>query len=234
MSCGVDLGVVSFAKKKDAHAYFAQIIERYKHLDEPLTGEELDAFLELFKRHPDYTEKSLGGVSEVYVRAMSGSYGFAVVTKTGRVSEVSYKKCILGRSRPHSQGVKQALRTAVYTDINRARVVLAQDVDFIFECPVTGDLCTIDEAEVDHEKIAFAKIVDIWARDRGHDLETLEMRPFQENTPGRLADDAIAEDFAKFHACVAHLRLVSKTGNMRAAKDIGDITPTLVKERFCA
>lgn len=93
----VAVGQVTFPNQTLALTFFKEMLNRY------IPGErvsETDAvhLSALFERHPDYAEKSKGGIARFEVT--TGDYGtqcFCAVSTSGVKEGFSYKRCVTQR-----------------------------------------------------------------------------------------------------------------------------------------
>lgn len=95
----VILDTRSFPNKKEATAFFREMLYRYKPKERVSTSDSAD-LTALLKRHSDYTEKVGAGICHFEV--MSADYGtqcFRVVRTDGTGADFSFIHCITGQTK---------------------------------------------------------------------------------------------------------------------------------------
>lgn len=90
----VALRTISFDNQYSALSFFQKILQSYVP-GERVSPEDTIHLMELFKRHPSYSEKIGPGVE--YFEIMPEKFGsqcFCAVLKNGTKEGFSYKKCV--------------------------------------------------------------------------------------------------------------------------------------------
>ncbi len=93
----IAVGQVTFPNQTLALAFFKEMLNRYIP-GERVSGTDTVHLSALFERHPDYAEKSKGGIARFEVT--TGDYGtqcFCAVSTSGVKEGFSYKRCVTQR-----------------------------------------------------------------------------------------------------------------------------------------
>ncbi len=233
------LGPLSFKNKNAAKAWVSGVLAKASPtFKEPvfLTGEELEAFLSMFKLHPGFVRKFPGGTEAVEsvcicLNRLDGGRSKRIVyrLRDGTEDDVSYKKCFAGVCKDavirdvfyRRMCVIEALRNAVKPFCREFRQkVLGRSATGV--CALTGLDFPADELAVDHAE-PFILLVEAWREQEG--LPPLEDIPVVHLALGQganmaLADPATEESFRRMHAQRARLQLISSSLNSAlSAKD---------------
>lgn len=184
------------------------------------------AFLfDLFRYHDEWEQKSLGGVCQISTQTTSqGTRCFVLVIRSGEKVDISFPHAIkLIPSRRSAALLPQRLldfrnaaRTAVRQQIYafRDRVLQTNPT-----CPYTGERLTRVNCAVDHTPPAtFDRLLFEFCQSRvlnplGVSIDSLE------GTVPMLADQDILVDWTTYHESAAHLRLLSRIGNLQLTKE---------------
>ncbi|KKN26585.1 hypothetical protein LCGC14_0873230 [marine sediment metagenome] len=146
-----------------------ELIKRILHSDDPLSPEQKNILLSLFKYHPNYEKKKDVGISDV-VRRKNRKYGqteFWIIRTDNSETDISYKKCIECLANPDCRETlaknyfRQACRTAVSEQIDEYRkdhVKEFWDDDFVPD-EYSGEMIPISETIVHHEDPSFEEII---------------------------------------------------------------------------
>ena len=165
---------------------------------------------DLLDRHPQAVSKIGPGVHAIRI-AVNLPYrtkGFWVEREDGTVTDFSYLECL----KPESQATKfrKACRTAVVEQVRQAGANIPP------RCPITDEPLGPGNAHVDHAPPwTFEALVRAYVNLRGIDVEAVDLNADVDgDVIQRFADQAIADDFAAFHAEYATLRVVSIRANL--------------------
>jgi hypothetical protein len=193
--------------------------------DAIITGADGEFLIELVKRHPDADEIAGPGIAGVTFRK-NATYGEAgglvlyVLRADGTEMAVAPNNCLSPRSRRAE--VVGTFRYAIREGtIDYKRQQMAWLPEFIV-CPETGGRLPTAAAEVDHVgPWTFRRILDAFSRERGIDIESVELMSRVDGDFGQeLADKALERDWKEFHDLRAAYELVSPEGNeLRRRRD---------------
>lgn len=183
------------------------------------------AFLfDLFRYHDEWEQKSLGGVCQISTQTtLHGTRCFVVVIRSGEKIDISFLHAI----KLIPNGRSAALLPQRLLDFrNAARTVVQQQI-YAFRdralqsnptCPYTGERLTRVNCAVDHTPPAtFDRLLFDFCRSRvlnplGVSIDSLE------GTVPMIADQDILVDWKTYHESAAHLRLLSRIGNLQLTK----------------
>lgn len=204
----IEIGGVAFASKAAAQRHIRGIVNDAPI--GPLSGEAFEFVLALLQRHSRAETKIGCGVASISVRAVQpyGTRCFWITRHDGTETDFSWHECLS----PSSQEDKflRACRNTVRPQVAAAKASPPE------RCPITGEELGPDNLHVDHaEPWTFEAIVDAFVRERGLNIETLDLDGDEDGeVVQRFADAALATDFAEFHEKRANLRCVSVRANL--------------------
>jgi hypothetical protein len=217
------LGGLAFTSMKAAQTHASSILNRVPLL-EPLTGDDERFVSDLFSLHEE-REVKLGGHKPLYyfVRRHPDwpNRNFMVMRTDGEPVHFSIPYAL--RPMPRKLWFSIAARTIVdpqkwaYRD---AYFASHADADGRAPCELTGERVTPQEADVHHAgDLPFRDIVANFLTERSLDPEQVTYVGTTEGvTVLSLADDAIAQDFARYHASRAVLQVVSRVAHRHLPK----------------
>jgi hypothetical protein len=199
-----------YRRKADALVAVREIRDRVKATGRPRP--EDDEFLrDLLALHPDAATKVGVGVERFEVRRNFGNTdGFWIVRTDGSETDFSFPKCLYGSSKEAQ--VRSAMRCTIIDQIQHARD-RAFGSSLTITCEVTREQITRETCHMDHNDPPFIEIADAFAAEHGG-YEAIETVAADGEIGRRFVEDALAEEWSRFHAERAKLRPVSKKANL--------------------
>jgi hypothetical protein len=211
----ITVGTKTFNTLKDAKQHVRDLIERTP-INTPLTGEDLDFVMELFKLHPEYEQKKGVGIRTIKVIhpvLYPKSKCFYITRVDGSGTDISWLTCFTKDN--VRKDILNAFRYAVAYQIQdfRSEQLLAPQY-----CPYTGEVLDKLNSHVDHEApLTFAKLVNDFMD--GAELESVEItKPSDNQMITELVNPYFKRDWREYHLNNAKLRLISITANLSHAK----------------
>jgi hypothetical protein len=201
----VFIGNHEFDTKKDAKAYFTEILNRTE-LNSKLSGDDFNDIKELLETHPNSSEKIGVGIAELYV-ANTSYQGkcFHLKRIDGSSDNFGIHKCIDGES--DKKNFNMAARQAIKDDMIQLRRDLLQQNN-------------IQETEYQNYHVhhqgakSFSVIVNMFITMRQIQLSSINYNTI-EIYGKEFQDETLKNDFRDFHNNEAMFRLITKQENLR-------------------
>ena len=211
----IEIGENTFETKKEALAFYKEILNSYKPGDQ-LNDEDFELIFDLLKKHPNAKEKIGEGVEKIAVeRDEYTTQCFHIHRIDKSIENFSYIKCINGEPNDFTRFSK-ACRKATEEDLKQVKQDYFKDnsKDGKVKCQDTNELIEFDDAHVDHRQPnTFSAIVDRFIELRQIDLKAVVYNK-TESYGHTFVDSLLAADFRKYHSEKAKLRVVKKLRNM--------------------
>ncbi len=211
----IDIGNHSFKTKKKAIEFYKQILNSYLE-GEQLNSIDFENIFSLLQKHPDFKIKIGTGIKKIVVKNSGYKLNcFHLIRIDGTIEDFSYLKCINGEPSIFSI-FSQACRKAVEIDMKNIKqdYFKTHSKNGLVKCQETGILINFEKTHVDHRQPnTFSVIVDRFIELNRIDLESVQYDKI-ENYGHRLIDKRLEEDFRKYHAEKANLRIVTKEKNL--------------------
>ena len=174
----------------------------------------------LLERHPDSVRKIGDGIDYFYVAMTgAGTPAFHFKRTDGSVEHFSFYTAVKGQDPTPKSQVTTALRNSMRAELSnqKAEYIRSNIKDGLVECHVRGDWIDPADAQLDHaEPMTFEAIVEHFVR--GHlelHYDEIVLAPKRDGQYGsHIADEALLNEFAKYHNRVARLRLIHKDENL--------------------
>lgn len=208
----------SFPTQGAAEAFYRTMLRSYRIGDRVSEADGIE-LLALLDRHPEYSDKVGRGLSHFEVMMTpENTPCFRLVRTDGTGTDFSFYTAIKGRPPGRKQEVMAALRRTVHGDIlaaRAARIAERGSGDFI-ECAETGEVIAIADSHLDHRPPkTFELLVVTFLAQRGMDFDAVPITVgTDEQTAPDVTDDALAEEFGRYHRSEAVLDLVKKSINL--------------------
>ena len=201
-------------------------------LRQPFNGDDDSLLREWITFHPDAKSKIGAGIKHFVVDTHS-DYGkpercIFIHHLNGAVVDVSYKEPSNALVQLYKRGslsrnpydlirdYKAALRRSVAEQVNLVKHTVFRD-QFAITCPLSGELITFTEAEVDHSyPMTFDAIAWHWSLIWDINPQDVELNDL--GTSFELIDQSLADSFAGFHLESANLQVISKAVNNTAKR----------------
>ena len=186
----------------------AQAVLDTATLGERLPEKESRFMSSLLRRHPQ-REKLLNAVQapdETFCLkvdfAAFGNRCFYFLRQDGTWEDISYRYCCVAKPKEPSADFKfaYACRMSILADIQSIRRQMVGE-----ECPLTGEVLTLQNMHVHHETPTFQTIVDAF---KGHSQLNLAILEYVGEQLYHFKEEQHARDFAKFHNERANLVVV--------------------------
>jgi hypothetical protein len=179
---------------------------------ELLGPKEAKFVTELFRRHPDYQEKSAPGIRGFSVRTdrrWGTSRHFVVERVDGTSIDFSWQICLDAKCPDKATLVEDSLRNSVVDQVIAFReAAFANTKELV--CPLTGELVNSRECHVDHiPPGTFEVMVTVWLMRRGLTYDGIALEPAPDGYGQELANPDQRASWRAFHALHAKLRVVS-------------------------
>jgi len=214
----ITVGEYEFSTKAEAKQFIQALFVRYQ-LGQSITGDD-DVFVrDLIALHPATHEKVGCGIDHIEIR-LDAEYKknpcFYIIRTDGSGTDVSYIKCVDGESRRRL--VRPALRTAILPQIQRFKEL--QFSRGPLACPYTHEPLAIETCHVDHlPPMTFETVVTQWLKQESLTEDTVQITERQDDQYTRVMTDfAQIASWTAFHQANAHLRILSRRGNLSASK----------------
>lgn len=218
MRRSIQIGKLTFKTKKDALAYFRNILNSYDY-GEIINPTDFEKVYELLQNH--YKAKEKIGLEVVDIRVEKLRYnnkGFLLVRKDLTTDFFSYIKCINGRSSPF-QKFSKVCRELIRDDIRNVKLLYfkSNSKKGYAKCQETNKFYKWEELVVDHRQPnTFSIIVDRFIEVNRIDLEKIEYID-TEIYGSKFADNVLTKRFKKYHKEKANLRIVKRQINQSRA-----------------
>lgn len=214
----IQIGEIRFATKKDAITHYRAILNAYEF------GTELDRIdfnmvMSLLELHPKVTEKIGVGVNKIRVsKAKYNTKSFELIRIDGSTEFFSYTKRINAPRTALAQ-FREACRQAIQEDLREVKIEYfkAHSKNGQVKCQESKALAKYEELNVDHRQPnTFSVIVD-----RFIELNNIQVDKIQyiyiDGGPNEIEDDALKQQFRKYHQAKANLRIIRKDLNLGRA-----------------
>jgi hypothetical protein len=184
---------------------------------EPLAKEHSRIVAELFRRHPEYLEKSFPGIQGFSVATDSRwrtTRHFIVQRIDGTSIDFSWKICIDGQLPERRIDVLASMRSAVADQILAFRDSSFSKEDLL-QCPITGEPITRSNCHVDHIfPKTFLGLAGGWLKQFDLSFEEIQLARSADGYGWDLADFKQTLSWQSFHRINADLRIVSRRANL--------------------
>ena len=209
------IGRLNFKYKKDAIAYYKNILNSYT-FKELLNESDFNDVVNLLKIHPNAQEKIGIGIKEIIVDETRYKTKCFNAIRLDSSSEIfSYIKCINGDLSPLAKFSKTC-RDVIADDLRLVKLSFFKknSKKGRVKCQETGVLSFWEELNVDHRQPnTFSVIVDRFIELHKIDLSAVEYIETIDNVY-LFKDNDLAEKFRQYHKEKANLRLVRKDNNL--------------------
>jgi hypothetical protein len=184
---------------------------------EPLDQQHSRIVAELFRRHPEYLEKSFPGIQGFSVATDSRwrtTRHFIVQRIDGTSIDFSWKICIDGQLPERRIDVLASMRSAVADQILAFRDS-SFSKDDLLQCPITGEPITRNNCHVDHVfPKTFLALADGWLKWLDLSFDQVQLKRSADGYGWDLADLEQTSVWQSFHRGNAVLRVVSRRANL--------------------
>jgi hypothetical protein len=209
--CGIEY------RTKSAVAEVCRSIIRATTDYQPLTNEHRRFVAELFRRHPEYLEKSFPGIRAFSVATDSRwrtTRHFIVQRIDGTSIDFSWKICIDGTLPERRIDVLASMRDAVADQILSFRDVEFLGKDLLL-CPITGESITRNNCHVDHVfPRTFLTLANDWLERSNLSFDQIQLVRSADGYGWVLANFEQTSFWQSFHQIKAVLRVVSRHANL--------------------
>jgi len=164
----------------------------------------------VFQNHREWNSKKWVGVSHITIQsAIRNTKCFFLHRIDGTSTDISYVKSISTPSKKHS--ITLACRNAIQPFITEFRNTVQFWIDV---CPITGDILTQDNTDIDHYDLEFSELYNIWKYKYTEEYLYTQINGTMDNSfDTYFTNPAIVKDFIEFHNSHTHLRAVTKFAN---------------------
>lgn len=211
----IEIGESVFTTKKDALAFYKEILNSYKPGEE-INNEDFDLVFNLLRIHPNSAEKIGVGIEKIVVEQDAyKTICFHVLRKDNTKENFSYIKCINGESNDFTKFSK-ACRKAVEKDLKEIKQDYFKEnsKEGKVKCQETKESIQFEDAHVDHRQPnTFSVIVDRFIEVNKIQLQSVSYTSI-ENYGHEFTDKQLAESFRDYHKLKANLRVVKKSRNL--------------------
>jgi hypothetical protein len=184
---------------------------------QPLAKERIQFVSDLFRRHPDFLEKSFPGISGFSVATDSRwktTRHFIVQRVDGSSIDFSWKICIDGSLPERRIDVLASMRSAVADQILAFRDAKFSGENHLL-CPITGISLTKNDSHVDHvSPRTFLALADDWLKSLGLSFDQVQLTRSMDGYGWRMADLEQTSSWQSFHRSSAILCVVSRQANL--------------------
>ena len=184
---------------------------------QPLTKEHSRFVAELFRRHPEYLEKSFPGIRAFSVATDSRwrtTRHFIVQRIDGTSIDFSWKICIDGKLPERRIDVLASMRDAVADQILSFR-----DAEFLgdglLRCPITSERIRKNDCHIDHVfPRTFLTLANDWLKRSNLSFDQIQLVRSADGYGWALTDFEQTSFWQSFHRINAVLRVVSRRANL--------------------
>lgn len=220
----IEIGRLKFRSKVEAELHCRYILWKYGNGDrviDDLDAEFLYALVEAHSRKKAIVDC---GIWYFWVQWINGDpqrRRFCVRRKDSSIRDFSWRDVIYPED--SKTVVRGVLRTIVAPQITRFRMAyFSKPGPYI--CEVSGEELNQSNCHVDHiAPNTFERLATRWVGDVMHlsyeDIEIIPSRNYQ--TPSRLADSILSQQWYEFHAINARLRVIHAGTHMRLKRSGG-------------
>lgn len=136
---------------------------------------------------------------------------FYLVFSDGTRTDISYKG-----ARSSENDLIWALRDTVMPTI----WAFKKKADFPIRCPITGELISWEDSDVDHYDLTFSELVSHFIERKGgiNNLLPFITESTDNSDKTLIVDENLKREFIAFHNAHTHLRIVSKIANRSILK----------------
>ncbi len=205
------IGALTFKYKKDAIAYFKDILTSYK-IGEILNTDDYTDLCHLLEVHQDAAEIIGLGVKKIEViESRYKSKCFQVIRSDSSREIFSYRRCIGGNSSLTTKFSKTC-RDIISKDLTGVKRAYfkGRSKKGMVKCQETGEPSKWEDLAVDHRQPnTFSVIVDRFIEIQQIDIKSVKYKELFDGVY-EFEDTEIAEKFKKYHKDKANLRLVKK------------------------
>ncbi|MFW8602517.1 DCL family protein [Desulfobacterota bacterium M19] len=209
------IGALTFKYKKDAIAYFKDILNSYE-IGETLNTDDCTDLCHLLEVHPNAAEIIGLGVKKIEViESRYKSKCFQVIRGDSSREIFSYRRCIGGNSSLTTKFSKTC-RDIISKDLTGVKRAYfkGRSKKGMVKCQETGEPSKWGDLAVDHRQPnTFSVIVDRFIEIQQIDIKSVKYRELFDGVY-EFEDNEIAEKFKKYHKDKANLRLVKKGKNL--------------------
>jgi len=178
---------------------------------------EYEFFHELIKRHYSYKEKWTHGSDLAIRRDVMNPQTFAldIVNSDGTIMEISWRKCVTGKSESQSDLFHAALRSSVADQIAAFR----EQSSHVETCGICDKRMDPHDNHVDHILHFATLVANVMALHEDITIPTeYEKEPLTYRTRFKEEDLPVAQLFSAYHREHATLRMVCSACNMKREK----------------
>ncbi len=207
----------TFDSKKEAKAFFSEIINRYK-LGDTLSELDTKYVSALFERHPEYPAMVGAGIKSIFVSNNDPDFprsrNFNIVRPNGTSYYFGFHKC-LDEEETIEHRFTEACRLAVQDQVKdfRTKEFYNNCAESLYRCPVTKNLVKFEDTEVHHVMIDFSLLVRTFIT-----IYSVDLSKFNYLVSSRHFVPKAQAAFSDHHKKYASLQLLSKEGHKIAEK----------------
>ncbi len=211
----LQIGALTFKYKKDAIAYFKEILNSYK-IGEKLNIDDYTDLCHLLEVHQNASQIIGSGVKKIEViESRYKSKCFQVIRSDSSQEIFSYIRCIGGNSSLTTKFSKicRDIISKDLTGVKRA-YFKGRSKNGMVKCQESGEPSKWEDLAVDHRQPnTFSVIVDRFIEIQQIDIKSVKYKEVFDGVY-EFKDKKIAEKFRKYHKDKANLRLVRKDKNL--------------------
>jgi hypothetical protein len=208
------IGDKEFKNKKEALAYFKDILNSYKPT-QIVNDKDFKDLVGLIENRPDKDVKIGCGIANIQVIEVRFNTKCFELIRTDDSKEIfSYINCINGKTKPLTKFSKTC-RETISEDLRNVKLLYFKKFSSKGEvkCQETGELCKWEELNIDHRQPnTFSVIVDRFIEVNRIDIDGVQYSEIMDGVY-HFTDLELAEKFRKYHRDKANLRLVRKEIN---------------------
>lgn len=207
--CDIIINNKIFKTKSELREYCQGILYKYP-LEIRIGREDEDFLRELIKRHPESEQKIGCGIDYFITKANMGSRIFFLYRIDSTSTDFSYLSCITAPSRLTI--VKKAGRNTIKEQVMEYK---RKNYKEGMVCPVSGLKITSSQmAHVDHKVPLFDDIVTSFIKEKGLNIEDIELEGIGDGEIQKSWKGHIGEEFKVYHEQRAQLQIVHEKVNL--------------------
>ena len=206
----VELPSKTFATKKDALAFFKEMLSRYKDKDK-ISPEDDHLLFELLQRHPEAKDKIGVGVRNFF-RVKSSSFAsscFHLIRHDGSRTDFSYKSCVTKASPTLEQYFYKACRNTITPRLHSAKEALFELGNV--KCFETGESISFGDSVYRHTSPLFRELVNDFVKlNKIVISEDMFIKNMDMQYSTDFSNESLALMFDEFHKAHAQLEIFKK------------------------
>lgn len=214
----IQIGDRTFPYKKDALAFFKEMLSRYRDR-QTVEGEDAELLFSLIERHPEAVQKIGVGIKRFYRFPAEFTSCFWLERHDGTKTDFSYISAANAKAPSLYQEFAEACRCAVKVDLETSKNEHFRqhaDESGRVPCDITGELIAKHESHLDHKKpMTFQVMVRTFIAAHGIEISReMLTAPADAQFQTEFVDLELRGKFVDYHRRAADLRIIGTKQNL--------------------